>query len=353
MKPLTRAAVTSSATLSLVFISASISPLAEASMRLEVAPLTAESAEVVAVTNSNSVDVTTTSAGEAELAEFAARHSDTLRSSGARSLAALQSDYKVLKVDVNEVYATAGASPSACGIESETLVAPASATNIVYRSDIEERSSADSGTDDCQFSVEWDEITPDETTQDDPGSDKSARPYAQKYASACFSRKWHYEEIGNKFKASWNDGCYQNWVERNDGNSTWNYYTKKVLSTCFAEKGHLTSCGHGVKRAPSGPKVSWEDWAPNASQDRNDCRSRSLSVSLNNVSVGGEFDICEKQLINKYEEAGKMSSYWKGRIWDSARGTAHQVAVKVGQNSGRPKWRHWLNSDVCIGCLKD
>ncbi|MEH0429214.1 MULTISPECIES: hypothetical protein [Streptomyces] len=331
----------------------SITAPAQAAPSAQAVPATLENAGVVAITSVNSVEVTTTAAGKEELAEFSSRHPETFRATGTKSLTALQGDYKVLQVDMQEVYTAAGTSPSSCDVESETLVAPQTATNITYRANTEEAPSSNVGSDVCQFNVEWDEITPDQAAQDDLAGATGVRPYAQKYASACFSRKWHYEDFdGDKIKSSWNDGCYQNWVERHDGSGTWNYYTKKVSSTCLGVKGRLTSCGHGVARAASGPKVLWTDWAPNASQDRNDCRSRSISVSLLNVSVGGEFDLCEKQLIYKYEEAGKMSSYWKGKVTDSARGTAHQVAVKVGQNSGRPKWRHWLNSDVCIACFK-
>ncbi|MFD3505739.1 hypothetical protein [Streptomyces sp. NPDC058678] len=296
--------------------------------------------------------MTHTETGKAELAEFASRHTESLPTARARSVTALQDEYKVLQIDMSDIYSASGDSSGSCDVKSETLVAPISATNIIYTSNVEVEPSPSGASDTCQFNVEWDESTPDQATQDDPVEATAARPSAQKYASACFSRKWHYEEEWDNLKASWNDSCYQNWVERNDGNRTWNYYTKKASSTCLGVKGRLTSCGHGVERAASGPKVSWEDWAPNATQDRNDCRSRSISVSLLNVSVGGEFDLCEKQVINKYEEAGKMSSYWKGKVTNSARGTAHQVAVKVGQSAGRPKWHHWINSDVCIGCLQ-
>ncbi|WP_189712473.1 hypothetical protein [Streptomyces phaeofaciens] len=338
----------------MIFTGVGITPLAQAAQPDQAAPVAEPDVGTVAVTSSNSVDVTSTEAGKAELADFTGRHSDTLRTAGARSLTALQSDYKVLQIDMDEVFAAAGTSPSSCDVQSETLVAPKSATNITYRANTEAALSANAGSDVCQFNVEWDAETPDLESQDDPAVAAAARPYVQKYASACFSRKWHYENLGDdRIKSSWNDGCHQNWVERNDGNRTWNYYSVKVTSTCRGERGRLTSCGYGVERATSGPTVHWEDWAPNASQDRNDCRSRSLSVSLLNASVGGEFDICEKQLINKYEEAGKMSSYWKGKVTDSARGTAHQVAVKVGQNAGRPKWHHWLNSDVCLACYHE
>ncbi|MBB5109418.1 hypothetical protein [Streptomyces spectabilis] len=42
-----------------------------------------------------------------------------------------------------------------------------------------------------------------------------------------------------------------------------------------------------------------------------------------------------------------MSSYWKGKASHS-RGTQHQVAVKLGQYSGRPKWKHWINVGATV-----
>ncbi|MEV7253481.1 hypothetical protein ACFW6N_36045 [Streptomyces cyaneofuscatus] len=309
----------------------------------------------MAVSLANSADITQTTAGAAELTEFATRNSASLDSATTGDIAALRSKYKVLNVNMTKVAATLG-STKVCEVKDETLVAPKSAANITYRVNPEQEFEPDYnpalGLDPCKLNLEWEAVATDETAQDD-GVDATARPYAQMIASDCFARKWHVEKLDEiKKKSSWNDACYQNWVERLDGNGSWNYYTKKALSTCGVTHGRLISCGHGVERNTAGPAVQWLDWAPTATQDRNDCRSRGISVSLLNVSVGGEFDLCERQVINKYATAGKMSSYWKGKV-KSTRSTAHQVAVKVGQNAGRPKWKHWTNSDVCWGCFAD
>ncbi|MEV0502166.1 hypothetical protein AB0I84_31865 [Streptomyces spectabilis] len=58
-------------------------------------------------------------------------------------------------------------------------------------------------------------------------------------------------------------------------------------------------------------------------------------------------DVCERQLIFKYREPGKMSGYWQGKVSHS-RGTQHQVAVKVGQCGCRPKWKHWINVGATV-----
>ncbi len=189
MKPFARASLISAATLSVIFTGVGITPLAQAAQPDQAAPVAEPDVGTVAVTSSNSVDVTSTEAGKAELADFTGRHSDTLRTAGARSLTALQSDYKVLQIDMDEVFAAAGTSPSSCDVQSETLVAPKSATNITYRANTEAALSANAGSDVCQFNVEWDAETPDLESQDDPAVAAAARPYVQKYASACFSRK--------------------------------------------------------------------------------------------------------------------------------------------------------------------
>ncbi|WP_143681419.1 hypothetical protein [Streptomyces sp. 2R] len=313
----------------------------------------------VGVSLANSADITQTTAGGQELTDFAARNAANLDPAATESLTKLRGKFQVLKIDVAKVLATLGRT-TPCGspgekLIGETLIAPRSVSNIIYKVNPEQALEPDYnpnlGLDACKLNVEWDEAAPGDSTQDDEVNPAATRPYAQMIAADCFARKWHWEDVlGTHTATSWNDACYQNWVERYDGNSSWNYYTKKAMSSCKAYKGRLISCGHGVERASTGPTVYWIDWAPTATQDRNDCRTRAIGVSLFNVSVGGDFDLCERQVINKYSEAGKMSSYWKGKV-TSTRSTAHQVAVKVTQSSPRPKWHHWINSDTCIGCL--
>ncbi|GGR95690.1 hypothetical protein GCM10010252_38100 [Streptomyces aureoverticillatus] len=325
----------------------------------------------VPVANSNTDDITATREGHKELTEFASHNSDELTGAGKGRLKAkrsavraadLRGDYRVLEVDMSKVASQLNLPASVCeGRDSEVLVAPQSVTNITYTvNDGETGMPLDSDEapdrpDRCDLSVEWEEAPEaDDAVQDDPeeasqgSSFKAAaatRPYAKKIAGNCFRRKvagtkW---VDGSKISTAFNDSCYQNWVEKYDGNKSWNFYSKRAMSTCDSYGNFaIKSCGHGVKRNPSGPKVYWQDWAPIASQDRNDCRARSASVTLWKVSVAANFDVCDKQLIYKYSEAGKMSSYWKGSA-RSSRGTQHQVAVKVGQHNGRPKWKHWTN----------
>ncbi|MFJ2774262.1 hypothetical protein [Streptomyces sp. NPDC087300] len=326
----------------------------------------------VPVAKTNTDDITTTAEGQKELTDFTKRNFDALSGAGQGSLKAgspslraddLQSDYKVLEVDMAKVASQLDLPDSVCKEgNSEVLVAPQSATNITYTISDEETGTplspgeAHDNPDRCDLSVEWEEAPDaDDVVQDDPeeavqsSAVKAAaatRPYAKKIASDCFRRKVVHTQWpgGSKISTAYNDACYQNWVEKYDGNKSWNYYSKRAMSTCDSYGNFsIRSCGHGVKRNPSGPKVHWQDWAPTASQERNDCRSRSVGVTLWKTSVSANFDLCEKQLIYKYAEAGKMSSYWKGGRTLHARGTQHQVAVKVGQNSGRPKWKHWTN----------
>ncbi|WP_223778794.1 hypothetical protein [Streptomyces sp. 135] len=316
----------------------------------------------VPVVQENADDITETAAGQNELAEFANQNLDEISETTPGALKAkrstarasdLPSDYKVLEVDMSKVASQLDLPASACkDQDSEVLVAPESITSLTYTINDEETGiplepgQAPEEPDGCNLSVEWEEApAADDATQDDPEeASASVRPYAKKIASDCFRRKIVKKRFdGTTYKIAYNDSCYQNWVEKHDGNDSWNFYSKRAMSTCDRYGNWaIKSCGHGVKSNPNGPHVSWQDWAPNASQDRNDCRARSASVTLHSVSVSANFDICDKQLIHKYAEAGKMSSYWKGTA-RSARGTQHQVAVKTNQRQGRPKWKHWTN----------
>ncbi|GGV36245.1 hypothetical protein [Streptomyces spectabilis] len=181
---------------------------------------------------------------------------------GAAAANELEGDYKVLEVDMGKVADELELPEGACSDRGgEVLVAPRNAVNITYSTapaqDAADK-AADAGdaaadaqlaleelaetSDSCNLNVEWEESSePDDMTQYDPeqtpegASVKAAavRPYAQKIASDCFRRKtlsakW----LGRKIYAAFNDSCYQNWVERYDGNKTWNFYSKRALSTC-------------------------------------------------------------------------------------------------------------------------
>ncbi|MFJ9664151.1 hypothetical protein ACIRPP_05945 [Streptomyces sp. NPDC101219] len=316
----------------------------------------------VLISAENSTDLTMTVAAEAELTQFVDRNSADLAATTARSTTNdLKKKYRVYRVDLEKIEQALGGS-GACGKDTETLILPGNAMKIRYAAnedlhqqptDPEAASTQVAAEADCEPDLLWDEPTyGSDTEQDDPPQEGASaraanRPYAQMIAGDCFTRKKQRKKFaGNSYYTSWNDSCYKNYVERYDGNPKWNYYSKFAKSTCGGVgKWRLKSCGHGVKRNTSGPAVHWLDWAPNASQDRNDCRSRSASVSLKNITVSQSYDVCEKQLIYKYAEAGKMSSYWRGTA-TSTRGTAHQVSVYVGQKAGRPKWTHWTNSNA-------
>ncbi|MEU9208661.1 hypothetical protein AB0D27_12090 [Streptomyces sp. NPDC048415] len=348
----------------------------------EAAPL-----DSVSVTASNADNITGTAAGTAELQEFADHMKDATEGSPSNAAATaapkgivpaafrtptgehiavptigrLTSSYRVLKVDMEKVQASIAPGASCANAEGDTdiedvLVVPPGATNIRY----ETTDSLESGTpgsdgqpDRCDVSVVWDEADTG-NTNDDLAAPAANRPYDFKYAGDCFGRKNNNVTLsGRAVRISWNDGCYADDVVRYDGNSAWNYYTVKSISTCANDHASvLTSCGHGIKqdKAKEAGNPQWQDWAPR-SDSTGDCRTKSISVSAGPISIGGDYRHCDTQKIYKYTEAGKMSSYWEGKR-DGTRGTEHQISVKMPQVAGRPHWTHWLNSDACIACYK-
>jgi hypothetical protein len=327
----------------------------------------AQAAETAAVTtvsvaSGNSADITTTTAGAAALQEFAAAVSEMSPETAAKSLNQLQTDYRVLQVDMAKVRSQVAPGIPCTNAEGyantqDVLIAPRGALNIRYVVDEDQTMDPQYNPTDaanrCNVNILWDEADTG-NPNDDPDTGTTARPYDYKYASDCFARKKYYVKSGDRnWYFSWNDGCYANWVVKYDGDRMWNYYTVKAMSSCKnVEVSRLTSCGHGIKqnKEQNLGAPQWDDWAPNA-DSVGDCRTKSVSVSSGPISISGDYTHCETQKIYKYSEAGKMSSYWKGKK-DGTRGTQHQVAVKYPPSAGRPHWTHGLNSDGCL-CLSN
>lgn len=314
----------------------------------------------VAVTSSNSGDITASAEGQSALAEFASNVSDDAPQLAVRNASDLAADYRVLQVDMTQVRSKIAPGAECLDADGnvyaqDLLVAPRSVENIRY--EISEDVLRDPNYDPrvaesrCKADVYWDETAP-EDVNDDPNVAARVAPYTQKYASDCFSRKARYKDMfGFNAYVSYNDSCWSDYVTKYDGNATWNYYSVKAPSSCHVNNAsYMTSCGHGVERnAAKGPAVKWDDWAP-ASDSNGSCRDKSVSVSVGPLSVGGSYTHCETQQIHKYAQNGQMSSYWKGKE-TGTRATQHQVSVKVAQNAGRPRWSHWINSDAC-SCYK-
>jgi hypothetical protein len=321
---------------------------------------TAAAVSMVGVNSANSADITATATGAATLQEFARNVAAMSPETAAKTPDQMQADYRVLQVDMEQVRSRMAPGGRCAGEDGavhtqDLLIAPREATGIRYVS--AEHLRLDTGwdpsgvADRCDVDVMWDEPHTGDPN-DDTGVGANARPYEYRYASDCFARKKHYKVSGDlKIYMSWNDGCYANYVVRHDGNQSWNYYTVKSMSSCKnVQAKRLKSCGHGVKQnqAQNNGRPQWDDWAPIA-DSVGDCRTRSISVSAGPISVSSDYTHCEEQKIYKYAEAGKMSSYWKGKR-DNTRGTQHQISVKYPQSAGRPHWTHWLNSDACL-CL--
>ncbi|WNI31506.1 hypothetical protein OG322_22715 [Streptomyces sp. NBC_01260] len=321
----------------------------------------ATGAESVAVTSSNSGDITSSAEGRRALTEFASSVSGDAPQLAVRSAADLATDYRVLQVNMTQIRSQIAPGVKCVDAEGDTyvqdlLVAPRTVENIRYEvsADILQDPNYNPNVAEsrCKADVFWDETAP-EDVNDDPDVAARVAPYTQKYASDCFSRKAQYKSfLGDNVYFSYNDSCWSDYVTKYDGNSTWNYYSVKAPSSCHKNTAtFLTSCGHGVERnAAKGPAVKWDDWAP-AADSNGSCRDKSISVSVGPLSVGGSYTHCETQKIHKYAQNGQMSSYWAGKE-EGTRATQHQVSVKVAQNAGRPRWTHWINSDACLPCTK-
>ncbi|WP_327047533.1 hypothetical protein OG320_06475 [Microbispora sp. NBC_01189] len=254
--------------------------------------------------------------------------------------------YRVLEVNVAEVLPIPGCEPV-----TETLIVSKDVTEIRYQ-----RGNIDSAepSKPCSYSVVWDDpasLTSVKDNQEEGrGSALAATaPYDEEYGHYCASRT-----TNTGANVAWNDACVVYHVEKYDGNSTWNFYSSHVSSSCGTNantNGVLESCGRGVMLSATSPTGYWNSYAP-AGPSPDNCRTISNVLNLWTVSVGYTYTSCDEQQVFKYAEAGKMSTYWKGSKKNTSGNnnqvlgaTSHHVAVKVGQNDGRPSWSHWWNSD--------
>ncbi|MGW1553710.1 hypothetical protein [Streptomyces sp. NPDC002346] len=346
-----RATTVSTVVLAMLFATFSAPVIADAPAEVT----TSAAVTSVAVNSANSADLTYTTEGTAELNEFVDRNTESIPELATMDLSALQSKYKVMKVDLRKISAAYGVAFNLadCGASSETLVAPRGATNIRYSYFGDDTLDPNYNPNvmpsaPCDLNISWDDA-PDMAQDDPDGSATTASPSIEEYSSHCFARKITYNVVEYFHDgATWNDGCYYYTVERNDGNGTYNWYTAKVKSTCGSSTSweQLDSCGHGIET--TGPyRGYWYDWAP-ANDSEGGCRTINYTVSILVYSVSGSYSHCEKQIIYKYS-AIKMSSYWKGEVDTATRSTRHQVAIKMGQYDGRPQWHNWMNSsgDTC------
>ncbi len=293
----------------------------------------------VKVDAGNSQEITGSRQGGRDLQSFAERVRGQVPELRAMNAETLGSKYQVLEVDVEKMLPTPG-----CKRGKETLILPEDVTEIRYiPGSIDSKETAKP----CSYTVIWDDPAPNQKTQDDPSAQPSGfsaqaePPYAENYASYCAAR-----HPGTGANTSWVDACYRYWVEKYDGNASWNYYSAHVWSTCgVSVDSYLTSCGRGVMLASDSPTGYWLDWAPSGGSPPG-CRTIDNGITLWNVGVSSSYTSCEEQLVYKYTEPGKMSTYWKGEVPDNqTRGTRHQTAVRVGQNDGRPTWSNWFNSE--------
>ncbi len=342
MRSLSRLLVTVSSVVALVGFGSSPTIAASEEGAAQAAPEMSPLTTGIQVDEGNSRDVTDSVKGSTALQKFATRAKGGAPELSAKATGELKQDYRVLEVDVEKLL-----QDSQCKQSPDLLILPRVVTGVSYL-----RGNPDGTplTDPCETTVIWNEAK-DLTQDDSRSSGSSVRAMAVGGTAEMYSR-YCIEKRAGTVAGTWMLACYKKWVEKNDGNSAWNYYSIHAWNTCGANSSYyLTSCGRGQEMtSPSGGQ--WTDYSPKSSSPPN-CRSISYGVSLYTVSVGGSYTSCEEQRVYYYSNPGKMSSYWKGEVFENSRSTEHQAAVKVPQNAGRPEWSNWFNTDghYCVGGL--
>jgi len=305
---------------------------------------------VVKLSATNSTDVSLASEGDALLDEFRDRAvaADPTSPLAGYSDAELRSNYKVL--DLSNQVASRLAMDDGCHWQDEFVVVASQVRSVAYVSLPEEDGGADPAmvelTEEqpCPVALEVTDAaeTDNDGAETEPGPRSAAAPMAaaadakiERYNVVCFARV-HYDD-------TWNDGCADKYVERNDGNKSYNYYGIRMRATCDSSAlSRLTECGIGQRRE-DGSALKWVDWAPTRDSD-GDCRTIDLSISFATVGAGGSYTHCDEKRINKYSQAGKFSSYFYGNT-GYARDTQHKVTVSVCQTCSRPNWTYWSKTN--------
>ncbi|GIH98075.1 hypothetical protein Pta02_00840 [Planobispora takensis] len=300
----------------------------------------------VVIDASNSKDITNLASGRKALDSYAQRVAGRGFGEAASQMRAGQ--YRVLSVDTRKILPN-----PKCRRGTETVIFPKETTQVRY---VSGPRSAEDGTDPCLITVEWDDAGPDQKAQDDPQSADGAvaalaEPYIEMYHSYCAARKYE--------TTWWQEPCYKRFVLKNDGNSSWNYYSFEAWNVCRSDDPdvpgthYLISCGRGQEAGADSPPLYSVDYAPQQGSYGN-CRPVSVNVELglSPWTVGGSYTHCDELRVYDYPEAGKMSTYFKGQT-DQQRVTRHQVSVRVGQNNGRPTWSNWFNGETCAFAWED
>ncbi|MGW3692182.1 hypothetical protein [Streptomyces sp. NPDC005125] len=202
----------------------------------------------------------------------------------------------------------------------------------------------------CSMTLDFSDADASEGIVDNPEEDPAANGGATLLEAPYIS---HYDDVylGRKYmNDSWNQTVVNKYVEKYDGNSSWNYYGVRMLSTCEATgwTSFLNECGAGQRRE-SGSTLHWTDWSPNNDSEAGGCRTIDVGVDISGAVVGGgigySYQHCETYNVNLYSEAGKLSAYWED--WPGTQGTrgvVHQIGVKVCQTCARPNWTYWVYS---------
>lgn len=292
--------------------------------------------KIVVLNSTNSDDITNTKRGDGLLGHFSQRLQSRGVAGEPRSSQAAAAKYKVISVNVANILPD-----PQCKRKQETLILPKDTAEIRYMTGSPDPHE---NTNPCVVTVAWDD-KPEPALQDDTQPSEqniraAAAPYSEMYQGYCAARKVEAEH--------WYEPCYQKWVTKFDGNPNWNYYAIDAYNTCVdtSEWTVLVSCGRGAG-VTSPASAQWLDRAPTRDTPGPGCTSLSLSLSLGPISLSGSTNHCDEQRIYVYPEAGKMSSYWKGRSPNGTMSTRHRASVKVGQDDGRPVWTNWFNAESC------
>ncbi|MEV0202400.1 hypothetical protein [Nonomuraea sp. NPDC050691] len=308
-----------------------------------------DSVQRIRLDDSRVTEITNTPEGRQQTTSFKQRI-DTNAGFSAGDVNSVKADtFKVFAVELPSITPAMAAR----GNNKMTLVAPADIplsdmTLVVSSGDkspvtAEPRVKGTSGSIWTDLQVNAKPPAVDSGERADIGSQIAADTYPYTYYHKCFARQY----APGWGDWVWFDHCWDFTIQKYDGNSNWNYYSMHQFGTCKSEVSTpILACGLGGQRNGGGTISGWYGWAPKKDETSN-CRSLSISVPLyGGLSMGGSYEHCETNDMNKYTEPAKFSHYWRGPVSQSDRSVEYQVSWYVPQGGAGATFGLWSPLEI-------
>ncbi|WP_432921208.1 hypothetical protein ACQPZZ_21945 [Microbispora sp. CA-135349] len=136
-------------------------------------------------------------------------------------------------------------------------------------------------------------------------------------------------------------------MQKNDGNSTYNYWGLRLWGTCTSEASDmgLDYCEVGSVPRPGAPvQAKWLDWHPRSSKDTTDCSTIGIELEFLGITAPFSHTECGKATIYKggttVPGPGTFRSRWTKGVYligDTAKTTSSAISVTSPQGE-TPKW---------------